>query len=174
LLDLIGVKSQVISGGELDINLAIRDPNGAIMIQDQRKSDNLHRIEGRVSGEYQMCFDNSFSTFQNKLVFFEVFEDIQETHAKEFQNLGQPGITLDTLGVKIEDLQQSLARVHLNLEKCIKSLTVVKHFEAIDRIIGETNFEKVNFYSGMQTVVMVLVGLVQVIYLFLTRNFFSI
>ncbi len=152
----------MISGGDLDINLAIRDPFGGIVINDQRKSDSLHRMDGKTPGEYQMCFDNSFSTFQNKLVFFEIFEDIQETHANEFRDLGQGGMKVDTLGVKMEDLGQSLGRVHLNLEKCIKSLTVKKHFEAVDRIIGENNFEKVNFYSALQTVVMVLVGIVQV------------
>lgn len=147
---------QVISGGDLDINLSIRDPNGAIIITEQRKNDNLHRLDGRVPGEYQICFDNSFSMFQSKLVFFEVFEDTQETHASEFQKLGGGSGTnvvqlQETLGVKLEDMHQGLGRVHLNLEKIIKSQSAVKHFEAVDRIIVESNFERVNFYSGMQT-----------------------
>jgi len=157
------VEYQVISGGELDINFAIRDPNGAMIIQEQRKSDNLHRLDGKTAGEYQLCFDNGFSLFQAKLVFFEVFEDKQETHSAEFQHLGITGNPLETMGVKVEDLQQSLGRVHLSLEKVIKSQTVVKHFEAVDRMIVEANFEKVNFYSGLQTVVMILVGIVQVV-----------
>ncbi|OQV13894.1 putative Transmembrane emp24 domain-containing protein 1 [Hypsibius exemplaris] len=157
------VEYQVISGGDLDINLAIRDPHGGIIITDQRKSDNLHKLNGDKPGEYQMCFDNSFSTFQPKLVFFEVFEDMQETHQSEFHSLGQAEKGIDLLGMKMEDLFQSLGRVHLSLEKSIKSQTVVKHFEAVDRIIGETNFEKVNFYSTIQTVVMVSVGIVQVV-----------
>jgi len=156
---------QVISGGDLDINFAVRDPNGGIIITEHRKSDALHRVDVKYPGEYQLCFDNSFSTFQPKLVFFEVFEDTKETHADEFQQLGKVhvGIPMDTFGVKVEDLQQALGRVHLNLERAIKSQTVVRHFEAVDRVIVENNFDRVNFYSTVQTVVMVLVGIVQVV-----------
>ncbi|XP_055346659.1 transmembrane emp24 domain-containing protein 1-like [Paramacrobiotus metropolitanus] len=155
------VEYQVISGGELDINFAIRDPNGAMIVQEQRKSDNLHRLDGRAPGEYQICFDNSFSMFQHKLVFFEVFEDKQETHVAQFHELGQGQV--DTMGVKMEDLQQGLGRVHLNLEKVVKTQGTVKHLEAVDRMVLESNFERVNFYSGCQTVVMILVGVVQVV-----------
>lgn len=125
-----------------------------MIIQEQRKNDNLHRLEGKALGEYQICFDNSFSVFQAKLVFFEVFEEQQDTHVREFQQLGNQvvqGTVVDPSEVKLEDLQQSLGRVHLSLEKVIKSQTVVKHFEAVDRIIVESNFDKVNFYSTMQT-----------------------
>ena len=105
-----------------------------------------------MPGEYQICFDNSFSTFQPKLVFFEVFEDRQETHAAEFHQLGANGqLPVDAIGLKVEDLQKSLGKVHLNLEKVVKSQTVVRHFEAVDRVILETNFDKVNTYSGIQT-----------------------
>ncbi|GAV03943.1 hypothetical protein RvY_14301 [Ramazzottius varieornatus] len=155
---------QVISGGELDINLAVRNPNAQIVIQEHKKNDNLHRFDAAVPGEYQICFDNSFSTFQPKLVFFEVFEDRKETHAAEFHQLGINGqMPVDAVGLKVEDLQNSLGKVHLNLEKVVKSQTVVRHFEAVDRVILESNFDKVNTYSGIQTAVMVVVGVVQVV-----------
>lgn len=31
------------------------------------------RFESSISGDYKFCFDNTFSTISNKVVFFEIF-----------------------------------------------------------------------------------------------------
>uniref|UniRef100_A0A8R1IWT2 GOLD domain-containing protein n=1 Tax=Caenorhabditis japonica TaxID=281687 RepID=A0A8R1IWT2_CAEJA len=54
------VDYQVIDGGDLNINFMIL--HGAnILKQDQLKVDGSHRIELNQPGDYQVCFDNSFS-----------------------------------------------------------------------------------------------------------------
>ncbi|KAK6057062.1 Emp24/gp25L/p24 family protein [Cooperia oncophora] len=44
-----------------------------VLIQDNMKVDGAHRMDLQLSGDYQFCFDNSFSYQSRKVVFFEVF-----------------------------------------------------------------------------------------------------
>ena len=52
--------------------------------------------------------------------------------------------------------------VKKDLDKSREILRVLKAIESRDRSLAESNFERVNFWSGIQLFVMVSVGLVQV------------
>ena len=70
----IDVDYQVIDGGhgDLDISFVLHDPNGVQLIDEYKKSDNTHRLETKTDGHHGFCFDNSFSSFNRKTVFFEI------------------------------------------------------------------------------------------------------
>ena len=61
-------------------------------------------------------------------------------------------------------------RITQNLDKSKNLQTVLKMYEARDRNVVEANFDRVNFFSLTQLLIMVTVGLVQV---FLIRNLFE-
>lgn len=63
-----------------------------------------------------------------------------------------------------------LDKMGQNLDKSRNLQTVLKMYEARDRNIVESNFDRVNMFSGIQLAVMLLVGLVQV---FLIRSLFE-
>ena len=66
------VDYQVIDGGDLNINFMLI--HGAdVLKQDSLKTDASHRVESPAPGEYQICFDNTFSYSAKKVVFFEVY-----------------------------------------------------------------------------------------------------
>lgn len=71
---LIDIEYQVIDGGhgDLDINFELHNPNDYPLVTEYKKSDNIHRITAHSDGDYKYCFDNSFSTFNSKTVFFEI------------------------------------------------------------------------------------------------------
>lgn len=71
---VIDFEYQVIDGGhgDLDISFELQNPNGHSMITEYKKSDNIHRFDVNVDGDYRYCFDNSFSSFNAKTVFFEL------------------------------------------------------------------------------------------------------
>ena len=58
----------------------------------------------------------------------------------------------------------------VNLDKARNLQTVLKMFEARDRNIVESNFDRVNFMSCVQLIIMLAVGLTQVI---MIRHLFS-
>ena len=57
---------------ELDIDFSVRDPTGLIMIQEFRKTDEVHTITTKSEGIYEFCFDNTFSTIASKTVFADL------------------------------------------------------------------------------------------------------
>ena len=59
--------------------------------------------------------------------------------------------------------QSKMDRMTENLDKARSLQTVLKMFEARDRNIVESNFDRVNFLSCVQLVIMIGVGLTQVI-----------
>lgn len=72
----IDIEYQVIDGGhgDLDISFKLAAPDGRILFADFKKSDNVRRYEVKVDGDYRVCFDNRFSTFNKKTIFFELMK----------------------------------------------------------------------------------------------------
>lgn len=77
---LIDVEYQVIDSdhGDYDISFEIRNPNGYAMETDYKKSDNIHRLNAHIDGDYGFCIDNSFSVYSSKTVFFELIIEWDE------------------------------------------------------------------------------------------------
>lgn len=71
---VIDLEYQVIDGGhgDLDISFQLQNPDGFTIVQDYKKSDNIHRQAAQTDGDHRFCFDNSFSSFNRKTVFFEI------------------------------------------------------------------------------------------------------
>lgn len=69
---IIDFKYQVIDGGhgDLDSLFELQNPNGHLIVTEYKKSDSIHRFDVNVDGDYRFCFDNSFSSFNTKTVFF--------------------------------------------------------------------------------------------------------
>lgn len=61
-------------------------------------------IEPTEAGDYKLCFDNSFSTISEKLVFFElIFDSPQEDEdLNSWAEMAEPEEMLD---IKIEDIK---------------------------------------------------------------------
>ncbi len=51
----------MISGGDLDINFVVTGPSGKQMVMEPHSMDGLHGLDVKVTGEYEICLDNTFS-----------------------------------------------------------------------------------------------------------------
>lgn len=71
---IIDFEYQVVDGGhgDFDISFELQNPNGHPIVTEYKKSDNIHRFDAVVDGDYRYCFDNTFSSFNTKTVFFEL------------------------------------------------------------------------------------------------------
>ncbi|NXJ87162.1 TMED1 protein, partial [Trogon melanurus] len=122
--------------------------------------------EGR--GRHALCFDNSFSTISEKLVFFELIfdaarEDEEEEEEEEDGEEGAwGGAPEDALDVKIEDIKESIETMRSRLERSLQLQTLLRAFEARDRNLQESNLGRVNFWSAASLAVLVLVAVLQV------------
>lgn len=169
------VDYQVIDGGDLNINFMIL--HGAnILKQDQLKVDGSHRIELNQPGDYQVCFDNSFSYQSRKVVFFEIFlfdahGNLDETDLSAMARTDADlSSKMNELGVTIDEFHRRANGIKNNLNKVEYHQALLRAHEARDRAVMSANFDRVTFWSVVHTLVMVGVAGVQV---FLIRSLFE-
>ncbi|XP_059618671.1 transmembrane emp24 domain-containing protein 5 [Phlebotomus argentipes] len=164
--ETIDLDYQVIDGGhgDLDVSFELFDPMSKVIFVDYKRSDNIHRHEAKVSGDYKFCFDNTFSSFSRKTVFFELIvekdgEVDEENKWEDFEGL-RPEEVYD---MKVQDIQESIVRIRTHLTRARQLQDLLRSFEARDRNVAEENYFKVNAWSFFQVVAMVAVGTIQVI-----------
>lgn len=77
---IIDIEYQVIDGGhgDLDISFSLYSPEDVLLVQEYKKPDNIHRLTAHTTGDHKFCFDNSFSTFNRKTVFFEIIVESED------------------------------------------------------------------------------------------------
>ena len=62
-------------------------------------------MESAQDGDYRLCFDNSFSTRSEKMVFFEVIVDSQGDRGREDEAWGEVDATDSLAEYKMEDIR---------------------------------------------------------------------
>ncbi|XP_057566306.1 transmembrane emp24 domain-containing protein 1 isoform X1 [Hippopotamus amphibius kiboko] len=152
---------QVIGGAGLDVDFSLESPQGVLLVSESRKADGVHTVEPTEAGDYKLCFDNSFSTISEKLVFFElIFDSLQDD--EEVEGWAEAVEPEEMLDVKMEDIKESIETMRTRLERSIQVLTLLRAFEARDRNLQEGNLERVNFWSAVNVAVLLLVAVLQV------------
>ncbi|AWP06007.1 putative transmembrane emp24 domain-containing protein 1-like [Scophthalmus maximus] len=157
------VEYQVIAGAGMDVDFTILSPQGVLLIVETRRSDGVHVVEPTEGGDYQICFDNSFSRFSEKMVFFEIIIEGQGGDVvgdDESAGLEEPDGSL--LEYKLEDIRESMDSLHRHLERSRQMQTVLRAFEARDRNLLEDNLWRVSFWSCASMLVMLCVAFTQV------------
>lgn len=155
------VEYQVIGGAGLDVDFSVTTPSGILLIMERRRSDGVHTVEPTEAGDYMICFDNSFSTISEKLVFFEIIFDSQQgdDEPDSWAEMVAPDELLD---IKMEDIKESIESMRARLERSMQMQTVLRAFEARDRNLQESNIDRVNFWSAINLGVLVTVAFLQV------------
>lgn len=165
--DVIDIDYQVIDGGhgDLDITFHLVDPNGRILKADYKKSENNYRVETTVTGDYRFCFDNTYSLYNAKTVFFELVvegesgNDWGDDNMENYEGLKQEAV----YELTVSEIQEVVTRVRSSINKARLIQELLKSTEARDRNMAEENYFKVNSFSIFQIAVMISVGFIQVV-----------
>lgn len=164
----LDVEYQVIDGGqgELDINFYVAGPLGQVLVQDLRRGEGSHRTTMSEEADYRICWDNTFSHFNSKTVFFGVMIESDEDD-DDLWDLGpETSVTAEEVyEMKIEDIKVAMDRIRGHLTKSRFMQDQLRAYEARDRNIAESNYSKVNTWSLINISVMMVTGIVQVILL---------
>ncbi|KAL5275780.1 hypothetical protein ACFFRR_001560 [Megaselia abdita] len=171
--ETIDIEYQVIDGGhgDFDISFELIEPTGRLIYSDYKKSENIHRHSILVDGDYQFCFDNTFSSFNRKTVFFELLMENDESRDRmDFQ--GMEGLSPEEFyDMKAEEILDYIGKIRMHLQQARQIQDFLKSMEARDRNTAEENFFRVNTWSMFQMLTMVLTGLLQV---FMVRSIFEV
>lgn len=170
--DVIDLEYQVIDGGhgDLDITFHLVDPTGRILVADFKKSENNHRADVKMSGDYKFCFDNSFSSYNSKTVFFEFVVEAENEGEWDSEENFEFNNAIEPYDLKIDDVQEVVNSIRANMNKARHLQELIKSNEARDRNVAEENFFMVNTYSMLQLILMIVVGLIQV---FMVKSLFD-
>ncbi|XP_037325397.1 transmembrane emp24 domain-containing protein 5 [Pungitius pungitius] len=163
------IEYQILDGSGLDVDFVITSPSGQVVFSDYHKSDGVHTVVDTEDGDYMFCFDNTFSAVSEKLVFFELVLDNMEQD-EEVDDWKEYVQGTDVLDMKLEDIMDTINNVKARLGKSVHIQTMLRAFEARDRNIQESNFDRVNFWSVVNVVVMTMISALQV---YLVRSLFE-
>lgn len=141
---------EVLDGGSLDIDLAIKDPNNYVIHSEQKQSSGRYTIEANQEGPHTYCFSNKMSSFATKIVMFNVdFTDTKKEPDHEQDKLQNMVTELSGLvtGVKHEmDFLAARDRLHRRISELINSrVTMWSLFEVILTLVaavGQTYYLK--------------------------------
>ena len=109
-------------------------------------------------GDFKFCFDNSKSRSGSKLIFFEIIVDNDSSDdlpVEEFEEQDDYD--------EVESMSASLTLIRERMKKTRHLQEQIRANEFRDRSIAEHNFERVNFWSIVQVVAMVIAGFTQIL-----------
>lgn len=167
--EVIDIEYQVIdaSHGDLDISFQLADPAGRVIVADYKKPENTHRHTASQDGDYRFCFDNSFSTFSTKTVFFDILVETEESEDKDYDTDKEMelGIAADSYLMRVSDISESVKRMSERISLARRLQDLQSAHEARDRNLAEEMCDRVLKWSLWQIVFMLVVGITQVFFL---------
>ncbi|CAH2101557.1 unnamed protein product [Euphydryas editha] len=169
LNEVIDVEYQVIdaSHGELDISFQLTDPVGRMIVTDYKKPENGHRHKSIHEGDYRFCFDNTFSTFSEKTVFFDLMIENEESNEKDYDDDKEMelGNDAETYLMRVSDISESVTKIKDNVSAARRLQEFLSAHEARDRNLAEDMCSRVMSRSLFQIILMLVVGITQVYFL---------
>ncbi|KAK5649755.1 hypothetical protein RI129_000784 [Pyrocoelia pectoralis] len=150
--------------GNLDITFSVTDPVGGLLFVDFKETKNSRTMTAHQHGDHQFCFDNTFSFYNFKIVFFDFIlmdQSDQWGSSKDFHFNVDDEVT--SLILQVKDIMGIITKVREHLIRVKHLQYIYKSFEARDRNVLEENYFTVNTFSFVQVTIMVIVGVIQVI-----------
>lgn len=125
----VEVEYEVVVGGDYDINFWFYSPTNRVLQSDFKKRDGHQTLKLEETGEYRFCFDNSFSRFSHKQVYFSlrpVNEQGQSVveHATESWMKTMEVDQLGELQAKIQDIRVRVSEFHSQIVR-LKTYSIV-------------------------------------------------
>lgn len=150
---------QVSAGGQLDVDVMLKNPKGDIIYEQQKATFDSHQFVADIGGVYQACFSNKFSTFSHKFVYvdFQVGEEP-----------ALPGV--DEHATVLTQMETSSQSIHKSLNDILDAQTHHRLREAQGRKRAEELNERVMWWSCAETAAILTIGIIQILVL---RNFFT-
>ena len=150
---------QVVTGGQYDVDVTLEAPNKQIIYRQIKMQFDSHQFTAPLSGAYQACFSNEFSTFSHKLVYM----DFRVGEQLPLAGLGEH-VTVMT------QMESSADEVHKNLNKILDYQTHHRLREAQGRKRAEELNERVLVWSVTETLAILIISVGQV---FVLKTFFT-
>ncbi|XP_017051483.1 transmembrane emp24 domain-containing protein 1 [Drosophila ficusphila] len=161
----IKIDYQVIHGGlgETHINFNFMDPSRRFLINEIKQGKGNHKVVANENGSYKICFDNTISTFNQKIVSFTLEVTPADREEQELRALRHEMMTDYHFDVAYTGIDNYLGKIQVNLMRSRQTQDFIRAIEARDRNVAESTYAMVNNWSWAQFLSMIFVGLLQVL-----------
>uniref|UniRef100_A0A5S6PZQ0 GOLD domain-containing protein n=1 Tax=Trichuris muris TaxID=70415 RepID=A0A5S6PZQ0_TRIMR len=163
---------QVLHGGDRDINLLVLDPKADVVVQETRNSEGSYQLDITAKGDYQICFDNTFSYQTAKAIFFQVELLRTDGTTDDFgaNGLADPTGIVTHLNIASEVLKERLQRLRQKLSSAERYQALARAHETRDRMLVNDKLNVVNFWSMFNMSSLLIVGALQI---YIIRSLFE-
>ncbi|XP_017857010.1 PREDICTED: transmembrane emp24 domain-containing protein 5 [Drosophila arizonae] len=170
--EIIILEYQVIYGGqgEAHINFNLMDPHRKLLASDHKLQSNKYRMDANETGIYTLCFDNTISTFNQKIVVFNLEIAAANHEELERQALIKEMTTDYHFDRTYTHMHDYITKIEVNIMRARQTQDYIRTLEARDRKLAESSFTMVNSWSCAQFIAMIIVGMLQV---FMLRSIFN-
>ncbi|XP_071043848.1 transmembrane emp24 domain-containing protein 1-like isoform X2 [Parasteatoda tepidariorum] len=151
---------------DLKITFYVISPQKKTVLQENKKDMAILKYKVTSPGDYKVCLDNGFSQSYEKTVYFEISIDTETNWDTINEMLEEDTKSNDT----ISRLKRTAQKVRTNFENIKHYQDTLRAVEARDINIQEKNLTKVNSYSSLTTVAMILFG---ALHLLLLKSLFN-
>ncbi|XP_075253703.1 transmembrane emp24 domain-containing protein 1-like [Convolutriloba macropyga] len=148
------VEFDVFRGGNMDITFFIRAPNGEVVKHLPMKRSEYFDVEIQYNGVYEICLDNQFSRFAEKVVSLEYFDnkpmDDYDTAYDQLQG------DADSLEMKVLDIFEAIDNVRLRVMRMLQYQSGRRSTESRDRYMMDATHTLVDRTSILSSILMVI------------------
>ncbi|XP_061703098.1 transmembrane emp24 domain-containing protein 1-like [Syngnathoides biaculeatus] len=159
---------QVIGESNLDVNFVMFSPGGRRDFDDHRRPHGIHKVERTERGDYQMCFDNTFSKMKEKLLFFTLIISNPNSTAQDGRSVDAAAAAANstavgkTLELRLADFRARLVAMNSQIQRSRVIQLMLRTFDKRDQRLQDNNLWRVSFWSGVSVVVILGVAAAQV------------
>ncbi|RWS08923.1 transmembrane emp24 domain-containing protein 7-like protein [Dinothrombium tinctorium] len=150
---------QVVTGGHYDVDVKMENPHGQAIYQGIKKQFDSFKWTADATGTYKFCFNNEFSTFSHKLIYF----DLQVGYEPPLPGVAEHATALTKM-------EHSTVNIHENLNQVLDAQTHYRLNEAKGRKRAEELNARVMNWSIGESFVILVITIGQVMIL---KNFFT-
>jgi len=168
--DIMDFDLQVLSGGDMDITVTIAAPTKGLLLEQFQETEVSEEIQIEEDGPYEVCFDNTFSTFTEKVVYFDLgIDENNRTGLDHIQLFKDIPVLKDDVE-HVQQLLKSMDNIGFKIEVIAHHQATYRSKHSRHKYLQDTNLRLVTWFSLGSCLVMIVVGVLQVV---LIRNLFE-
>lgn len=161
----IEAEFQVVSGGALDLDWYMFNPQGQQIDAVLRQQDHMYEGIAIVGGDYRICLNNRFSTVTDKEVFILIMLDTDDDNWEPDDE--EVSMTSDETQDKedkaVQILEASCKKIHDTIQRATLNQDHLRARETRHRRTAQGNLNRVNNWSTAQCILTIIVGFAQIV-----------
>ncbi|KAK6458050.1 emp24/gp25L/p24 family/GOLD-domain-containing protein [Scheffersomyces xylosifermentans] len=156
----IGYYFAVQDGGSFDVDYAIKNPRGDIIVNEEKQRQGDFVFSAEYPGEYEFCFSNGMSTFADKIIDFEIKFEKDDTANGAKASMPQQPNTKPL--AHVESMQATVDKIDHQLDGLLRTLQYYKTRNNRNQATVKSTESRIYYFSIFEVLLMVGMAFLQI------------